>query len=106
MGRYHEWNSTVLTRSVSGENKQLETGITPILVFIPYGLGFLKKILFIFRDGEKREKERERNLMCERNIDQLSLACPQMGTWPAVQASALTSSPTRYLQFAGQHSIH
>ena len=27
-------------------------------------------------------------------MDQLSLAGPQVGTWPATQASALTESPT------------
>ena len=30
--------------------------------------------------------------MCERNIRQLSLTCPQLGTWPAAQACALTGS--------------
>ena len=38
-----------------------------------------------------REKERERN------IDQLLLTCPQLGTWPAAQACALTGDQTRNL---------
>ena len=38
--------------------------------------------LFIFREGGRRE----------RNIDQLPLACPQLGTWPATQARALTGN--------------
>ena len=44
-----------------------------------------KKILFIFREGEGREKDRERNI----NV-WLPLACPPLGTWPTTQACALT----------------
>ena len=32
--------------------------------------------------------------MCKRNIDQLPLTHPQMGTWPATQACALTGNGT------------
>ena len=32
--------------------------------------------------------------MCERNINQLPLTCPQLGTWPATQARALTGNQT------------
>ena len=32
--------------------------------------------------------------MCERNIDLLPLAHPQLGTWPATQACALTRNQT------------
>ena len=55
-------------------------------------LSFFLKILFIYfqrkvKEGRKREKE---TLMCERNIYWLPLACPQLGTWTATQACALT----------------
>ena len=42
---------------------------------------------------EGMEKGRE-TLMCERDIDQLPLASPQLGTQPATQACALTASQT------------
>ena len=32
--------------------------------------------------------------MCERNINQLPLPHPQLGTWPAAQACALTGNQT------------
>ena len=32
--------------------------------------------------------------MCERNIDQLPLTCPKLGTWPATQACVLTGNRT------------
>ena len=35
--------------------------------------------------------------MCKRNIDQLPLAHPQLGTWPATQACALTGNQTSNL---------
>ena len=55
-------------------------------------VGFKK--LFIFREiGEEREKERETS-MCQRDINQLPLARPLLGTWPATQACALTGNPT------------
>ena len=38
--------------------------------------------------------------MCEREIDWLPLACPQLGTWPATQACALTRNQT------GDLSVH
>ena len=41
--------------------------------------------------GRKRWRETE---MCERNIDGLPLVCPQLGTWPATQACALTRNQT------------
>ena len=34
--------------------------------------------------------------MCERYIDQLPLTCPQLGTWPATQARALTGNRTSH----------
>ena len=36
--------------------------------------------------------------MCERNIDQLLLECPQLGTWPTTQVSALTRNQTHDFQ--------
>ena len=46
------------------------------------------RILFIyFREGEGREKERERN-----NTVWFPLVHPHMGTWPATQACALTGN--------------
>ena len=32
--------------------------------------------------------------MCKRNIDQVPLACPKLGTWPTTQAYALTGNRT------------
>ena len=50
----------------------------------------LFNILFIyFREGEGREKERERNIKVW-----LPLAHPLLGTWPATQACALTGTRT------------
>ena len=38
--------------------------------------------MYLFLDRRKgREKERERNTSCERHINLLSLACPQLGTY-------------------------
>ena len=54
----------------------------------------LKDFIYLFLErGEGREKERERN-MCERNINQLPLTRPQLGTWRATQACALTGNQT------------
>ena len=54
-------------------------------------LKFLKRFyLFIFREkGREGEREGEE---CERYIDQLPLACLQMGTWPTTWACALTGN--------------
>ena len=41
---------------------------------------------------------------CKRYIDRLPLACPQLGTWPATQACALTRNWT--FRFLGWCSIH
>ena len=49
---------------------------------------FLKKILFIFR-GERREKEKESNI-----IVRLPFVRPLLGTWPTAQAGALTGNQT------------
>ena len=60
------------------------------ILSILFYLYFLK-ILFIFREGEGKEKERKKDRktsMCERNIDHLPLTCPQLGTWSKTQACA------------------
>ena len=49
---------------------------------------FFRFYLFLER-GEGREKERERNT----NV-WLPLTCPQLGTWPTIQACALTGNQT------------
>ena len=67
-----------------------------LLIIIPLTLkkNFFKVVfiyLFIYIERE-REEGRERGKetsMCERNIEQVPLTCPQMGTWPATQACAL-----------------
>ena len=66
---------------------------------------FVDLYLFIFRErGRKGEREGEKHLMykrmCERYIHWLHLACPQLGTWPATQAGALTGNGT------GDLSVH
>ena len=45
--------------------------------------------LFIFRVRGEGEGRRETS-MCKRNIYQLPLTHPQMGTWPATQVCVLT----------------
>ena len=56
-------------------------------MFLSFSLSkqFLKDFIYLFLErGEGREKERERN------INQLPLTCPQLGTWPASHVCALT----------------
>ena len=44
---------------------------------------FFKDFIYLFLEGEEgREKDRERNIMCERDIEKLLLAHPQLGAWP------------------------
>ena len=51
---------------------------------------YLSIYLSTFRDrGERRGRGRE-TPMCERNIKLLLIVQPQPGTWPAIQARALT----------------
>ena len=61
----------------------------------PIGISFLLlDFIYLFLErGGRRKKEREM-LTCERNINWLSLTCPQLGTWPATQACALTGNQT------------
>ena len=70
-----------------------------LLIFIYFGF-----YLFTFREGVReggREGETKgEKHQCERHIDCLPLAHPQLGTLPATQACALTGSRT------GEHSTH
>ena len=43
--------------------------------------------------GQEGEKEGEKH-QCERDINQLPLSCPQLGTWPTTQTYALTGDQT------------
>ena len=54
-------------------------------------LRFYLFIYFLDR-GDGREKERERNIRCERQVNLLLLECPLLGTWPETQACALTGN--------------
>ena len=68
-------------------------------MFLSFSLSkqFLKDFIYLFLErGEGREKERERN------INQLPLTCPQLGTWPATQACALTRNRNRDLSVSSQ----
>ena len=55
---------------------------------------FKRFYLFIFREKEREGERGRETSMCKRYIDQLPLACPQLGTWPATQACALTGNWT------------
>ena len=51
---------------------------------------FLKNVLFVFRLREREgETEGEKETLCERNIDQLPLACTSSETGEVTQACAL-----------------
>ena len=76
--------------------------ITVVCLFSPFHhpQNFFLKILFYFR-GEGREKERERNI----NVWFLSLG-PPLGTWPEIQACALTGNRTSDPLAHSSCSIH
>ena len=57
----------------------------------------LKKIIYLFLE---RGEGRERNINV-RNIHQLPLTRPQLGTWPATQACALTGNGTTNISLCG-----
>ena len=60
-----------------------------------YFMSFKKVFFFFLERGGGREKERERNIcVCERNINRLPPARPQLGICPATQARALTENQT------------
>ena len=63
---------------------------------------FFKGFIYLFLDrGERREKERERNI----NV-WLPLVRPLLGTWPATQACALTGNQTDDPLVCRLHSVH
>ena len=57
---------------------------------------FFLKILFIYfyREGKGRRKKGRQMSVCKRYVDWLPLLCPQLGTWLATQACALTGNQT------------
>ena len=58
------------------------------MLFISFN--FLKDFIYLFLERvEGKEKERERNI-----IVWLLLMPPTLGTWPAIQACALSGNPT------------
>ena len=62
---------------------------------------FKTSYLFIFREGEGKEKDRERNIN-----GWLPLVHPLLGTWPATQACALTGNWTGDPLVRRPSSIH
>ena len=70
------------------EAKQIITSSNAYYVSFGKPLSFFLNYLFIFRE-RGRKKEREKNI----NV-WLPLAHPQVGTWPATQACALTGNRT------------
>ena len=58
--------------------------------FLTIMYNFQKIFIYLFlKRGERREKERDRNI----NV-WLPLTCPLLGTWPTTQACALTGNQT------------
>ena len=57
---------------------------------------FFKNIVFIYfqREGNRGRRRGRETSMCERNINQLPLTHPQLGTWPTTQTCALTRNRT------------
>ena len=51
---------------------------------------YIKDFIYVLERGRGKENKRERNI----NV-WLPLMCPQLGTWPATQAFALTGNRTR-----------
>ena len=69
---------------------------------LEHSRSFLKDFIYLYLErGEGKEKERERNISVG-----LPLICPQMGTWPATQACALTGNLTGDPWIRSPHSIH
>ena len=57
-------------------------------------LFFFKDFIYFQRQGNGGRKRGRETSMCEKNINWLPLACPQLGTWPTTQACALSGNPT------------
>ena len=57
-----------------------------------YFMFFKKDFIYCLEEG-KEGRDRE-TLMCERNINQVSLVHPQLGPWPSTQACALSGNRT------------
>ena len=55
---------------------------------------FLKKRFYLFSERRGGRGKGRETSMCERDMDQLCLACPLPGTWSATQARALTGNLT------------
>ena len=54
-------------------------------------------IIYFQREGKGGRQRGRETSMWERNIDQLPLARPQLGTWPATQACDLPGNRTSEL---------
>ena len=63
----------------------------------PFKFLFISLSFFRERMGKRGRKKRRETLTCERNSSWLLLTCPQLGTWPATQACALTRNLTSNL---------
>ena len=55
-------------------------------------LDFLNFIYLLLERGEGGRKRGRETSMCERKINWLPLAHPQLGTWPTTQACVLTGN--------------
>ena len=73
----------------SKPGRQLELYVILLQFIWKYIQSFFLRFYLILERGEGKEKERERNV----NV-WLPLACPLLGTWPAIQACALTGNGT------------
>ena len=68
---------------------------------------FFKILFYLFLERERKgEREGEKHPCTRDNIDQLPLTRPQLGSWPASQACALTGDRTSNLLVHRPHSIH
>ena len=68
------------------------------MLFFFQSFSFFKKRFYLFiyfeRDGKGGGKRGRETRMCKRDIHWLPLPHPQPGTWPAIQACALTGNRT------------
>ena len=82
----HGWISSGQTLYAAGGNT-VEGLWKTVNSFFSFFLSFLKE--FIYLVLERGERKRERNISVW-----LPLKCPLLGTWPAIQACALTGNQT------------